>query len=296
MKLIPTKLNVRVSEGKRRLRLVLSALIAVSVYIYLLVDAYRLRDEEVFVEFPLVCVAVFVVTYFLITLMYWVIDGFEKEKSKTQASPRSASTTRQDAGSLATSFIRNTGNNFDRFCSKEGYSKLFQHNGPFFAWSLLLLALRKTSKPDDALRKILTESLNRVLKVNHEHTLKAVDGYLKDQVGNEAMGFKESGKLIGLDMDRMFKETNAVFVQRLEEGIKVSLDRVKSDEKYKFVPILNLLMARNSGTGAATQFDSMSDDEFEYIFLEQCVEGFTKAQNMAVKIMQEYRIDNPGNA
>jgi hypothetical protein len=296
MKLIPTKLNVRVSEGKRRLRLVLSALIAVGVYIYLLVDAYRLRDEEVFVEFPLVCVAVFVVTYFLITLMYWVIDGFEKEKSKTQASPRSASTTRQDAGSLATSFIRNTGNNFDRFCSKEGYSKLFQHNGPFFAWSLLLLALRKTSKPDDALRKILTESLNRVLKVNHEHTLKAVDGYLKDQVGNEAMGFKESGKLIGLDMDRMFKETNAVFVQRLEEGIKVSLDRVKSDEKYKFVPILNLLMARNSGTGAATQFDSMSDDEFEYIFLEQCVEGFTKAQNMAVKIMQEYRIDNPGNA
>lgn len=296
MKLIPSKLNVRVSEGKRRLRLVFSALIAVGVYIYLLVDAYRLREEEVFVEFPIVCVAVFLVTYFLITLVYWVIDGFEKEKPKTLVSSGTASATRQDAGLLATSFIRNAGNNFDRFCSREGYSKLFQHNGPFFAWSILWLALRKTFEPDEVLREILIESLNRVLKVNHDHTLKAVDGYLKDQAGNEAMGFEESGKLIGLDMDRMFKETNAVFVQRLEEGIAVSLNRIKLDEKNKFVPILDLLMARNSGTGAVSEFDSMSDDEFEYVFLEQCVEGFTKAQNMAFKIAQEYRIDNPKSA
>lgn len=289
MNLIPSKWNINVGEGKRRFRLVLSALIAIGVYIYLLVDDYSLSEKEVLVGFPLASIAVCFVTYLLITLMYWVIDGFEKEKPKELASSETASITRQDARSLATSFIRNTGNNFDRFCSKEGYSKLFQHYGPFFAWAILWLALRKTSKPDDALREILIESLNKVLKVNHNHTLKAVDSYLKEQIGADAMEVQESRKLIGLDMDRMFKETNAVFVKRLEEGINVSLNHIASDGKHKFVPILDLLMARKSGTGAGSEFDSMNDDEFEYIFLEQCVESFTNAQNMAFKIMQKYR-------
>jgi hypothetical protein len=292
MKLISTKWNVNVSEGKRRLRLVLSALMTVGVYVYLLVDDYEWRDEEVLIWYPLASIAVCLATYVLITLMYWVVDGFEKEKAKGTGTLGKDQHIRQDVGSLATSFIRNIGNNFDKFCSKEGYSKLFQHNGPFFAWAILWLAIRKTSKPDNELRGILIESLNRVLKVNHDHTLKAVDGYLKEKSGAADMGFEESGKLIGLDMGRMFKETNDIFVRRLEDVITISLGRIKADEKYKFVPILNLLMARNSGTGAAAEFDSMSDEEFEYIFIEQCIEGFTKAQNMSFRIMQEYRTDN----
>jgi hypothetical protein len=295
MNLIPTKLIIKVSEGKRRLRLFVSVLLAVGVYTYLLVDDYILRDEEIFVEFPLVGVAVYLVTYFLVTLTYWVVEGFEKEKKEKKekkevmSSFGEAGVMRRDAGSLASSFIRNVGNNFDRYCSRKGYSNIFQHSGPFFAWSILWLAICKASKPDDVLRGIVIDSLNKVLKVNHDHTMKCVDGYLKEQSGAEAMGFEEYGRLIGLDMARMFKETYEVFVQRLEEGINISLVRVRADEKNKFVPILDILMSRNSTTGAVSEFDNMSDDEFEYVFLEQCVDGFTKAQNTAFSILQESR-------
>ncbi len=293
MKLITNKLKVKVGEGKRRLRLFISALLAISAYVYLIVNAYGTNEEEVFIEFPLTSIATFFVVYLLISLSYWVIEGFNEEDKKKTVTPVKEHTTRQDADSLATSFIRNAGNNFDRFCSKEGYTKLFQYNGPFFAWSMLWLAIRKSSKPDDVLRKIIIEALNKVLEVNHSHTLKAVDAHLREKAGPDAMGFAESGELIGLEIDRMFRETNGVFVSRLEEGINISLSRMQSGERHKFVPILDLLMARNSKTGTASEFDNMSDDNFEYIFLEQCVENFTKAQNMAFKILQEYRVDHP---
>jgi len=288
--------NIKVSEGKYRLRLLISSSLAIGVYVYLVVEEYRLNKEEIFFVFPLLSILAFFVVYVFITLFYWVLEGFEKDNLTTLKKPSNNSLINHDIQSLVSSYIRRTGNQFDTFCTKNAYSQLFQYTGPFYAWSILQLALKNISTPDDKLNNLTIESLNRVVKINHEHTIKAVDGYMSKKSGAEAIGFAETGKLVGIDLNRMFNETNDVFVNRLDKAINTSLDRIQSDSKNKFVPILDILMARKSNSGTVSEFDKMNDDEYEYIFIAQCVENFTIAKKLAYKISQEYRQKNTKNA
>ena len=156
--------------------------------------------------------------------------------------------------------------------------------GNFFAWSLLQLAIRRNTN-NEFLKEITVESLKKVLVVNYSHESKAWDEILKDKLGEKAVPMKELNKMMGVDWDQESKHADSVFMQRLEAAIEVSLERIKQDGKHKFVPLLNVLMHRNQKTGDKSQFDDMSDDEFEYIFIEQCVKVFTYAENVVSKII-----------
>jgi hypothetical protein len=82
-------------------------------------------------------------------------DSFLASKKRMQSPtpvPQVQKPTHQDPLFRATSFVRNAGNRFDSYCSKNGFGQLFANPGPFFAWSILWLALRKAGCNDQRLK------------------------------------------------------------------------------------------------------------------------------------------------
>lgn len=71
--------NNKINEGKRRLRLFLSILAAVISYIFLCVTEWDLDQEDIFFFFPLISALFFLILFFLVTAIYWVLEGFENE-------------------------------------------------------------------------------------------------------------------------------------------------------------------------------------------------------------------------
>jgi len=283
------KLDFPVSEGQRRLRIVISILTAVGIYIFLANNEYRLSEEEIFIIFPIRSTLGFGISYAIATCIFWVWAGFKGNNANnpdglTIAKPEKP----KDIEVLACSFIRNTAIKFDSFCRKNNMSRLYDSHGPFFAWSMLWLALNENRRPDAILKNITIKALKKVLKVDKELLDKAHDELLKANHGPDASSSSETARLLGLDMDAMFENAHTIFIERLEKAINPSLDKIKSDGKNKFVPILNVLMSRHSGSGAKNQFDQITDDEFERIFLEQCAVSFFKAQNISFTIIFEY--------
>ena len=74
------KFNIQVSEGKRRLRLITSILVAIATYVYLYINEWSLDVENIFLHFPLISALFYVISFSLLTSVYWVLEGFEKEK------------------------------------------------------------------------------------------------------------------------------------------------------------------------------------------------------------------------
>jgi len=199
--------------------------------------------------------------------------------------PSAQKPTQQDPLFRATSFVRNAGNRFDSLCSKNGFGQLFANPGPFFAWSILWLALRKAGCSDQRLKAITVEGLNKVLAVNNNLTMGVVNSSLKEKAGGSRPRLAEMNKVLGIDMDRMFNDSNKVFVDRLSAAIEVSLQRELSGKENMFVPILDVLMSRNGPSGS--KFDHMSDSEFELIFSDQCKDVYTTGTNMAAAILRD---------
>jgi hypothetical protein len=215
-------------------------------------------------------------------------DSFLASKQRAQSPslvPPTQKPTHQDPLFRATSFVRNAGNRFDSYCSKNGFGQLFANPGPFFAWSILWLALRKAGCNDQRLKAITVEGLNKVLAVNNNLTMGVVNSSLKEKAGGAGPGLAEMNKLLGIDMDRMFNDSNKVFVDRLSAAIEVSLQRELSGKENVFVPILDVLMSRNGPSGS--KFDHMSDSEFELIFADQCKDVYTTGSNMAAAILRD---------
>jgi hypothetical protein len=217
-------------------------------------------------------------------------DSFLTSKKRSQApapapAPQVQKPTHQDPLFRASSFVRNAGNRFDSYCSKNGFSQLFANPGPFFAWSILWLALRKAGCNDQRLKAITVDGLNKVLAVNNNLTMGVVNNSLKDKAGGSGPGLAEINKLLGIDMDRMFNDSNKVFVDRLSVAIEASLERELSGKENMFVPILDVLMSRRGPSGS--KFDHMSDSEFELIFADQCKDVYTTGTNMAAAILRD---------
>ncbi len=217
-------------------------------------------------------------------------DSFLTSKKRSQApapapAPQVQKPTHQDPLFRASSFVRNAGNRFDSYCSKNGFGQLFANPGPFFAWSILWLALRKAGCNDQRLKAITVDGLNKVLAVNNNLTMGVVNNSLKDKAGGSGPGLAEINKLLGIDMDRMFNDSNKVFVDRLSVAIEASLERELSGKENMFVPILDVLMSRRGPSGS--KFDHMSDSEFELIFADQCKDVYTTGTNMAAAILRD---------
>lgn len=217
-------------------------------------------------------------------------DSFLTSKKRSQApapapAPQVQKPTHQDPLFRASSFVRNAGNRFDSYCSKNGFGQLFANPGPFFAWSILWLALRKAGCNDQRLKAITVDGLNKVLAVNNNLTMGVVNNSLKDKAGGSGPGLAEINKLLGIDMDRMFNDSNKVFVDRLSVAIEASLERELSGKGNMFVPILDVLMSRRGPSGS--KFDHMSDSEFELIFADQCKDVYTTGTNMAAAILRD---------
>ncbi len=217
-------------------------------------------------------------------------DSFLTSKKRSQAPAPAPATqvqkpTHQDPLFRASSFVRNAGNRFDSYCSKNGFGQLFANPGPFFAWSILWLALRKAGCNDQRLKAITVDGLNKVLAVNNNLTMGVVNNSLKDKAGSSGPGLAEINKLLGIDMDRMFNDSNKVFVDRLSVAIEASLERELSGKENMFVPILDVLMSRRGPSGS--KFDHMSDSEFELIFADQCKDVYTTGTNMAAAILRD---------
>lgn len=215
-------------------------------------------------------------------------DSFLTSKKRSQAPAPATQVqkpTHQDPLFRASSFVRNAGNRFDSYCSKNGFGQLFANPGPFFAWSILWLALRKAGCNDQRLKAITVDGLNKVLAVNNNLTMGVVNNSLKDKAGGSGPGLAEINKLLGIDMDRMFNDSNKVFVDRLSVAIEASLERELSGKENMFVPILDVLMSRRGPSGS--KFDHMSDSEFELIFADQCKDVYTTGTNMAAAILRD---------
>ena len=215
-------------------------------------------------------------------------DSFLASKKRMQSPTPVAQVhkpTHQDPLFRATSFVRNAGNRFDSYCSKNGFGQLFANPGPFFAWSILWLALRKAGCNDQRLKAITVEGLNKVLAVNNNMTMGVVNISLKDKGGGSGPGLAEINKFLGIDMDRMFNDSNKVFVDRLSVAIEASLDRELSGKENMFVPILDVVMSRHGPSGS--KFDHMSDSDFELIFSDQCKDVYTTGTNMAAAILRD---------
>lgn len=214
-------------------------------------------------------------------------DSFlvSKRVQTATASPQAPKPTTQDPLFRAASFIRNAGNRFDSYCSKNGFGQLFANPGPFFAWSILWRSLRRAGCHDQNLKAITVEGMNKVLAVNNNLTMGVVNNSMKDKAGGSGPGQAEINKLLGIDMDRMFNDSNKVFVERLSAAIEKSLEKEDAGEGQIFVPILDVLMSRHGPTGS--KFDHMPDSEFELIFADQCKDVSTTGANMAAAILRD---------
>ena len=71
-------LKAKVSEGRRRLRWVVSAVSVVVTYVLLCVNERRVSDDEAFFEFPLLSVLAGIGAFVFLTAIYWVDEGFRK--------------------------------------------------------------------------------------------------------------------------------------------------------------------------------------------------------------------------
>lgn len=80
------KLNTKVSEGKKRLRLLVSSLIATATYIYFFVNEWSVDTGEALLAFPLLSALGFGLAFILFSAIYWVLDGFSKhgQEAKSQ--------------------------------------------------------------------------------------------------------------------------------------------------------------------------------------------------------------------
>jgi hypothetical protein len=73
-------LKVKVREGNRRLRWVISVIGAIVTYIGLSTSDGYMSVVEVFVVFPLLSGLAGVGVFFFITCIYWVDEGFRKDR------------------------------------------------------------------------------------------------------------------------------------------------------------------------------------------------------------------------
>lgn len=111
-----------------------------------------------------------------------------------------------------------------------------------------------------------------------------VNNSLKDKAGGSGPGLAEINKLLWIAMDRMFNDSNKVFIDRRSVAMEVSLERELSDKENISGPILDVLMSRRGPSGS--KFDHMSDLEFELIFVIHCKDVYTTRTNMVAAIFR----------
>ena len=99
------KLNIKVTEGKRRLRLSISGFLAIGTYIYLIADAYRLEIESILIGFPFISTLAFGLAYLIVTILYWILEGFENEITDTDVLPLNNSNNDESIESLYKQYI-----------------------------------------------------------------------------------------------------------------------------------------------------------------------------------------------
>ena len=78
-------LKIKVSEGKRRLRVVVSALVAIFFYIAIYRNTWRPDGAEIFISIPISAVLCGAISYLAMNCIYWVVEGFERDKTKKLA-------------------------------------------------------------------------------------------------------------------------------------------------------------------------------------------------------------------
>ncbi len=75
-------LKIKVSEGKRRLRIVVTALVAIFSYITIYQNTWGAGEDEIFIGIPILAALCGVIGYLAMNCIYWVVEGFEKDKTK----------------------------------------------------------------------------------------------------------------------------------------------------------------------------------------------------------------------
>lgn len=71
--------KLSLSEGKKRLRILISSVFFVLTYLYLIISDDWVKDEEFFITYPFYSLLSFSFVFLLVTGVYWVWDGFKKD-------------------------------------------------------------------------------------------------------------------------------------------------------------------------------------------------------------------------
>ena len=74
--------TIKINEGRKRLRILLSVLSAIFFYVYLYTTEYKLDATELFFQFPIFSLGIFALIFIILTASYWVIDGFNSHEKK----------------------------------------------------------------------------------------------------------------------------------------------------------------------------------------------------------------------
>jgi len=72
-------LKIKVSEGKRRLRILVVALVVIFSYISIYRNTWRIDEFDMFIVMPILAVLCGLIGYLAINCIYWVIEGFESK-------------------------------------------------------------------------------------------------------------------------------------------------------------------------------------------------------------------------
>lgn len=70
------------STGFKRLSRLITVLSLFATYFMLLANDSRVREEEAFIQYPIVSLLIAISVYILIRSVYWVVDGFRADKEQ----------------------------------------------------------------------------------------------------------------------------------------------------------------------------------------------------------------------
>lgn len=153
----------------------------------------------------------------------------------------------REPASSSTSFIRSTSHKFDKAIRGKLGPEFFIHDGLYFAWSLLWLAIFETRSFNEDMMRSTVVGLVKCQAVNNQMTLGVIDRHIEKEAGNSHRGFLSTAEAIGLDLDGMLADFTNQRIMLLDGVVQHCVASKDSRNTPLYYPLIFGMVGRKAG-------------------------------------------------
>ena len=162
--------------------------------------------------------------------------------------------------SQSSGFIRGISGKYLKVVRNRLGRVLFNDDGPYFAWSLLWLAILESEVGNKAILEGTVVGLSKVQAVNNRMTLGIVDKSIRQTSRPDHPGFLEMSEAIGIDVSGMLGYLTDQRVEYLDKAVRRCLIERKLGSPPNFVPLALGLMGRDRSPGSEAREDPSNEE------------------------------------